>query len=68
MGPSAGMLGYWAFAAVVALLCGTMFALRFNVQRKSEVLTVLQGLGLRVVATLISLIVILAIPFLFIVS
>ena len=66
MGPSAGMLGYWVFAAVASLLCGTMFTLRFNVQRKSEVLTVLQGLALLVVASLVSLLIIASIPFLFI--
>ena len=68
IGPSAGMMGYMAFATITSLLVGTMFALKFNSNRKSEILTVLQGLALLILATLISLTVMLTVPFLFIVS
>ena len=61
------MMGYMAFAAVASLLIGTVFALRFNVQRKSELLMVAQGMVLVVVGTIVSFLTLLGIPLLFII-
>jgi hypothetical protein len=65
MGGAPISMGYIAFVLIGSLVVGTATALVLNVERKSDLLMMLQGAVLFIVGTLLGVIILGAIPFLF---